>query len=326
MSATSGDDATTEPASKGSASPASSAPSHVTAGALIPIAVVTLLWGCNWPVLKMGVPEVPPLTFRAITLPFSAFGLLAIARFAGDSIRLPRQMWGKVAMLALFNCTGWNGLLLFGLQQLPAGRAVILAFTMPAWSTLFTLLMLHEPLSRRKMLGLFLGMLGMGLLLIDDFRHLGRAPVAALMILGASISWALGIVLVRKWKLPLSQTVVSGWMILVGWVPLVILAPFFGRVVLHDISGAAWFSLLYNVFLAGTLAHWAFYRLARALPVAVSSMSSLPVPIVGVLSGMLLLGERPGMSEWVALLLVVAAMVAVLWTPRSATLATAPDS
>lgn len=302
------------------------APPHVTAGALIPIALVTLLWGCNWPVLKMGVPEVAPLTFRALTLPFSALGLLLIARAAGDSIRLPRPMWGKVAMLAFFNITGWNGLLLFGLQQLPAGRAVILAFTMPAWSTLFSLLLLHEKLSRRKTLGLVLGILGMGVLLADDIRHLGRAPVAALLILGASISWAFGIVLVRKWKLPLSQTVVSGWMILMGWVPLAILAPFFGPVVLHDVSAGAWFALLYNVFLAGTLAHWAFYRLARALPVAVSSMSSLPVPIVGVLSGMWLLGERPGVAEWIALLLVVAAMFAVLWTPKTAPAPPAPDN
>jgi drug/metabolite transporter (DMT)-like permease len=97
-------------------------------------------------------------------------------------------------------------------------------------------------------------------------------------------------------------------------------------VLLHDISGGAWFALLYNVFLAGTLAHWAFYRLARALPVAVSSMSSLPVPIVGVLSGMLLLGERPRLSEWIALLLVVAAMIAVLWTPKPASAPPAPDN
>ena len=320
MSAASGKTAGAVPPGAAATSP------HVTAGALIPIAIVTLLWGCNWPVLKMGVPEVPPLTFRALTLPFAATGLLLIARFAGDSIRIPPAMWGKVAVLAFFNTTLWNGLLLFGVQQLPAGRSVILAFTMPAWSTLFTLLLLHEPLSRRKMVGLSLGMLGMGVLLIDDIHNLGRAPVAALMILGASISWALGIVLVRKWKLPLSQTVVSGWMILAGWVPLAILTPFMGPVILHDLSAAAWFSMLYNIFLAGTLAHWAFYRLARSLPVAVSSMSSLPVPIVGVLSGMLLLGERPGPSEWIALLLVVAAMIAVLWTPRPPPSPPAPDS
>jgi len=327
VSATSGESPTAHSASVAqSASTPSQPPQHVTAGALLPIAIVTLLWGCNWPVLKMGVPEIAPLTFRAFSLPFAALGLLGIAWAAGTSIRLPRPMWGKVAVLALFNCTGWNGLLLFGLQQLPAGRAVILAFTMPVWSALFSLMLLHEPLSRRKVLGLLLGMLGMGLLVADDARHLGRAPAAALMILGASVSWALGIVLIRKWKLPLPQTVVSGWMILIGWVPIALLAPFFGPVRLHDVSGGAWFALLYNIFLAGTLAHWAFYRLARALPVAVSSMSSLPVPIVGVLSGMLLLGERPGLSEWVALLLVLAAMAAVLWTPKLASAPPAPDS
>ena len=318
MSATSGENA--------SAAQSTPTSPHLTAGALLPIAIVTLLWGCNWPVLKLGVPEVPPLTFRALTLPFAAGGLLLIAWFAGDSIRIPRAMWGKVAMLAFFNVTGWNGFLLFGLQQLPAGRSVILAFTMPAWSTLFSLMLLHEPLSRRKIAGLFLGMLGMGLLLADDIRNLGRAPAAALLILGASISWAFGIVLVRKWKLPLSQTVVSGWMMMVGWVPLAILAPFLGSVLVHDLSGGAWFALLYNIFLAGTLAHWAFYRLARSLPVAVSSISSLPVPIVGVLSGMLLLGERPGPPEWIALGLVVAAMIAVLWTPKASPTPTAPDN
>ena len=236
-------------------------------------------------------------------------------------------MWGKVALLALFNITGWNGLLLFGVQQLPAGRSVdSRVHDAGVEHAVFARCCCTSRCRARKIVGLSLGMLGMGLLLFDDIRNLGRAPVAALLILGASISWALGIVLVRKWKLPLSQTVVSGWMILAGWVPLAILAPFMGPVLLHDLSGAAWFAILYNIFLAGTLAHWAFYRLARSLPVAVSSMSSLPVPIVGVLSGMLLLGERPGPAEWIALVLVVAAMVAVLWTPKPAPSPPAPDN
>jgi len=299
---------------------------HVSAGALIPVAIVTLVWGCNWPVLKMGVAEMAPLTFRMLTLPFAAAGLLAIAKLAGDPLGIPRRLWGKLALLALFNIAGWNGLVLFGLQQLPAGRSVILAFTMPVWSVLFSLLLLHEPLSGRKIVGMALGVLGMALLLGDDIRHLERKPTAALLILGASMSWALGIVLLRKWKLPLSQTVVSGWMMLLGWVPLALLAPFFDQGPLRIPSGAAWFAILYNIFLAGTLAHWAFFTLARTLPVAVSSMSSLPVPIVGVFSGMLLLGERPGPYEWGALTLVVAAMVAVLWTPKPARAPVPPDN
>jgi hypothetical protein len=50
----------------------------------------------------MGIAELAPLTFRALTLPFAAIGLLIIGRIAGDSIRIPRAMWGKVALLALF--------------------------------------------------------------------------------------------------------------------------------------------------------------------------------------------------------------------------------
>ena len=297
----------------------------ITSAALFPVAVLTLLWGCNWPVLKMGVSEIPPLTFRSLTLPFAALGMLAVARASGDSIRVPRALWGRVATLALFNIALWNGFVLFGLQQLPAGRSAILAYTMPVWSVLLSLVLLSEPLSGRRIVGMALGMLGMGVLLGDDIRHFQRTPTAALLILCAAIGWALGTVLLRKWKLPLPQNTLSGWMMLLGWSPLVVLAPFFSPGPLAAPSPGAWFAILYNIFLAGTLAHWAWFRLARTLPVAVSSMASLPVPIVGVFAGMIVLGERPGTSEWIALALVVAAMVAVLTSPKPVPPPMAPD-
>jgi drug/metabolite transporter (DMT)-like permease len=298
---------------------------HITAAALAPVAVLTLVWGCNWPVLKMGVTEFAPLTFRALTLPFAALGMLAVARFSGDSIRVPRALWPKVAALALANIAGWNGLVLFGVAQLPAGRSAILAYTMPVWSVLFSLALLNEPLSKRKIAGMGLGMLGMALLLGDDIRHFERTPVAALLILGAAIAWAFGTVLLRKWKLPLPQNTLSGWMMLLGWLPLAVLAPFFDPGPFAAPSASGWFAIFYNIFLAGTLAHWAWFTLARTLPVAVSSMASLPVPIVGVFSGMLVLGERPGPGEWVALALVVAALVAVLLAPKPPPAPMAPD-
>jgi drug/metabolite transporter (DMT)-like permease len=307
---------------------ASSSPSpHVGASALVPVAILTLVWGCNWPVLKLGVTEIAPLTFRSITLPFAALGLLLVARLAGDSIRIPRRLWAKVAALALVNIAGWNGLVLFGLQQLPAGRSSILAFTMPVWSVLFSLALLHEPLSKRKVVGMTLGVLGLGVLLGEDIRHVQRTPTAALFIVGAAISWAFGTVFLRKWRLPVPQNALSGWLMIAGWVPLAMLAPFAappGPMAMP--SAGAWFAVFYNIFLAGTFAHWAWFTLARTLPVAVSSMSSLPVPIVGVFAGMLLLGERPGPPEWAALVLVVAAMIAVLRAPRSPAALPAPDN
>lgn len=282
--------------------------------------VLALVWGCNWPVMKLGIRELPPLTFRSATLPFAAIGLLLISKLSGDSIAIPRALWGKVAVLALFNIAAWNGLILFGVQQMPAGRSAILAYTMPIWAVLFGLALLHEPLSKQKIAGLALGMLGMLVLLGDDLRVLQRSPTGAIFIIAAAVFWSFGTVLLRRWKPPLPQNTLTGWMILIGWVPIALVAPLFDPhplASLAQMSGTAWFAVLYNIFLAGTVAHWAWFTMARTLPVAVSSLSSLPVPVIGVLSGIVVLGERPGASEYVALGLVIASLAAVLRVPSS---------
>lgn len=299
----------------------------VSARALLPIAILTLVWGCNWPVMKIGVTELAPLTFRGLTLPFAAIGMLLVAHLTGDSVRIPREWWGRVGVLAALNITGWNGFVLFGVQQMPAGRSAILAYTMPIWATLIAALVLHEPLSRRKVVGLLLGTVGMALLIGEEIRVIRQAPFGAVMILIAAVVWALGTVLLRKWQPALPQNTLSGWMMLAGWLPLALAAPFFDpqplTQTLAGLSSRGWFALLYNVFLAGTIAHWAWFTLARTLPVAVSSLSSLPVPVVGVFAGILVLNERPGVQEWLALGLVVLALFIVLFQPAARRQATA---
>ena len=293
-----------------------------------PILVLTLVWGCNWPILKMGVTELAPLTFRSLTLPLAAVGMLIVSRLSGESISIPRALWRRLFVLALFNIGFWNGFVLFGVQQMPAGRSAILAYTMPIWATMIAALVLHEHLSRRKLLGLALGVAGMAVLIGEQITVVRAAPFGALMILAAAIAWAMGTVLLRKWQLPVAQNTLSGWMMLLGWVPLALLAPVFDpqplSVALANLSARGWFAIGYNIFLAGTLAHWAWFTLARTLPVAVSSLSSLPVPVVGVFSGIVLLGERPGPQEWIALALVVAALFTVLFQPTEKRISAAP--
>lgn len=291
----------------------------VTASSLLLIVILTLAWGCNWPVLKVGVEQLAPLTFRATTLPFAALGLLLIARLSGESMRIPRVLWPRVAILALFNIAGWNWLILFGIQHMPAGRAAILAYTLPVWSVLFSFWLLHEPLSARKLVGLLLGMGGMAVLLGEEIVSVQRAPVGALLIIGAAVSWAVGTVLLRRWAPPVPQNTLTGWMMLLGWLPLAVAAPLLDPhpiASLASMSGVTWFAVLYNIFFAGTVAYWAWFQLASRLPVAVSSLLSLPVPVVGVVSGMLFLGERPGTNEFVALALVLVSLVAVLLPER----------
>lgn len=286
---------------------------------MIPIAILAVVWGCNWPVLKLGVTAMPPLTFRSLTIPLAACGMLLVARLSGNSLAIPRAWWGKLAVLAALNVTGWNALVLYGVQYMPAGRSAILAFTSPIWATLIAFIVLDERLSRRKLAGFALGIVGMAVLLGEDIRQVRAAPAGTLLILGAALMWATGTVLLRKWRPTIPQTTLSGWMMLVGCVPLVALAPVFDADVLARLpvlSASAWFAVAYNILLAGTIANWIWFMLARTLPVAMSSLASLPIPVVGVFAGMVVLGERPGPSEWIALSLVVGALALVMLPER----------
>ena len=189
--------------------------------------ILALVWGCNWPVLKYGVTELRPLTFRAATLAFAALGLLIVSKLSGESIRIPRALWAKVIALAVVNIVGWNALIVFGVQQLSAGRSAILAYTMPIWAVLIGLGLLHEPLSKLKIAGLVLGMCGMVVLLGEDIHTLRRSPVGTLFVLGAAVTWAFGTVLLRRWKVPVPQNTLTGWMMLLGWIPIAVCVPLY---------------------------------------------------------------------------------------------------
>jgi drug/metabolite transporter (DMT)-like permease len=291
----------------------------VPASGLLLVAVLSLTWGFNWPVLKLGVTELEPLTFRASTLGFAGLSLLLVSKLSGESIRIDRALWPRVIVLALFNITAWSALIVYGVHQVPAGRSAILAYTLPIWSLLFSLWLLHEPLSPRKILGLVLGVGGMVVLLGEEVVNVQRAPLGALMIIGAAISWGFGTVLLRRWAMPISQTTLTGWMMLIGWIPILLATPLVdphAASSLANMNRTAWFAVLYNIFVSGSIANWVWFHMARTLPVAVSSLSSLPVPVVGVLSGMYFLGERPGASEFFALALVLASLVAVMLPER----------
>jgi len=98
-------------------------------------------------------------------------------------------------------------LIVFGVQQMPAGRSAIIAYTLPVWTFLFSLWLLHEPLSGRKLFGLVLGMCGLAVLLGEEVANVRRAPIGTLLILGAAVAWGFGTVLLRRWAPPLPQSI-----------------------------------------------------------------------------------------------------------------------
>ncbi len=271
------------------------------------LAALALGWGLNWPIMKVALAELPPLYFRGSCLFLGGLGMLAIAR-AGGSIAVPRERWGRLLIVSLFNIVGWNVLLVYGVLLLPSGRAALLGYTMPVWSVLLSVWLLGERLTGPRLIGLVLGFAGVLVLMGGSLGGMLQAPVGVICMIAAAWSWALGVVLLKRLPVGLSTTALTGWMMLLGSLPMLAAAiPLeTSRLVVPSFWPA--FGLVYSVFIAFMFCYWAWNRIVLMVPVAVSSLSSLVTPLIGVLGGAIFLGEQPGWREGLAALLILAAV------------------
>ena len=281
------------------------------------LAVLTLGWGFNWPMMKMTLVELPVWTFRGLCVSAGTVGLFAIARASRQAIRVPRGQWGGLIIVSICNVTLWNVLIGYGLRMLPAGRSAILAYSMPVWAVLLSAFILREKLTRRRILGLLLGMAGMAVLLGGELSIMRASPLGAVLVLGGAISWAFGTVLMRRYPTTLSTTALTAWQLLIGGLPIAIGALVFDWGDWRPIGAAATIGLVYNMTFVFIFCYWAWFKIATTAPPGVSSLSTLMIPIVGVFSGIWLLGESPRWQEYAALLLVIASLATVLIPTRS---------
>src|SRR3990172_3311617 len=165
---------------------------------LWPLALLTLFWGFNWPVVKTVLTVMSPLHFRSWGLAVGAASLFAMARLRGLPIRVPRGTWGRLSLISMFNVGAWHVLTAYGIPLMASGRAAILAYTFPVFAVLFSVWLLKERLPLRRAAGLVLGIAGLALLLGSELAAVGRSQLGALLLLGSAVSWALGTVVMKR--------------------------------------------------------------------------------------------------------------------------------
>lgn len=267
--------------------------------------------------MKLALAEMPVWTFRGLCVAAGAAGIFAVARIGGQRLLPPRAHWPRLIGVSLFNVTAWNIFTAYGLTLLPAGRSAILAYTMPLWVALLSVPLLREPLTPRQLLGLVLGIGGMGLLLSEEWASVRAAPVGALLVIGAAMSWALGTVLMKRFPTALPTVSFTAWQLLLGGLPIIVGACVFDPGRLGLLSWQASAALAYNIVIAFIICYWAWFKIVERASVTASSLGTLAIPVVGVFSSMLVLGEHPDWREYLALLLVLAAIATVIAPARS---------
>ena len=283
------------------------------------LALLSLFWGLGWPAMKVVLSEVRPWTFRTVCLLAGGSGLLALARMAGSGLKVPLADLKPLLITALVNITGWHILSAHGIERMQAGRAAILAYTMPMWAILLSRLMLREHITAMRLWALAFGFGGLFLLLWPDIRAVEAAPAGALFMLGAAFCWAAGTVLVKFFRWHMPATLVMGWQLLIGGIPVVfgalLLEPF---AAIYNVSWSVLLTLIFLVFFPIIFCHWAFFRVVQIFPANVAALSTLCIPAIGVFSSALLLGEALRTYELVALGLVVVSLGLTSFSKRAA--------
>ena len=288
-----------------------------TAPPLLELALLgclALLWGGSYPLLKIAVAEIPPVTLIAERVTVAAVLLLAIALVQGERLPVGRGIWGRLFLQAFLNSYGAWTLLAWGQRQIESALGAVLNSTSPLFVFLFTALITrHEALGGVRLLGACLGLAGVVLIVGTDALHGLGGQVAAQIAVLASAALYAGAALHGRHFSPLPPVVTAAGTMLCASVVLVPASILLDRPwELAPSIRALTATVVLGVACTG-IALLLYFRLVRTLgSLGVASQSYLRAG-VGVLLGVLVLGETLTPTVIAGVVAAIAGVVAINW-------------
>ncbi|WP_193084635.1 EamA family transporter [Brevibacterium aurantiacum] len=276
--------------------------------------LVVVLWGVNFIFIDFGLRDWPPLLLVAARFTLVVFPAIFFVKF-------PRGDFRRILLIGVFMSAGQFGLLYTSMfLGLPAGLTSIVIQIQAAFTVLVAALALREFPNRRQIIGILIGLSGLGVI---GLSLQASVPIAAFLVaLGASLSWAIGNVIARGVKEGTNGVQMTVWSALVVPVPLFVLSLLVDgpAEVAHALAHPTWgvvASIVYTAGCASLIGYVIWNSLLARFPPSQVAPFSLLVPLVGVLSAWLVLGDRPTVPELIGgvlLLLGVAVTTGVLKT------------
>lgn len=274
--------------------------------------LVVVIWGVNFVAIDLGLAHVPPLVFLAMR-----FVLVAVP--AVFFIRPPAIGWRNILLIGAFLSLGQFTLLYLALSLgMPPGLASLLLQTQIVFSVIVSSLLLREHPTRRQVVGIVIGMVGLAVVVVG---HAHAAPWLPLVItLLAALSWAIGNVLSRRAR-------AASGLSLVVWSGLVVPIPSLGLALLVDgpqavsyslthLSIAAIISTVYTAVAASLVAYTIWNSLLARYPTGAVVPFTLLVPVIGILAAWVVYRENPTASELIGGAIMLGGLAAAVVSRR----------
>ena len=277
---------------------------------------VVVLWGINFVVMKFALRDFTPFQLGTARYVFAALPLVLL-------IRPPKIAWKWIVFYGLFQGVGQFGILFLALKVgMTAALASVLQQTQVFWTALFGFVLLHERASRPLQAGLVLAALGLACFALNYVGTDGSSattPLGFLLTLCAAAMWAMSNIVARRVQQaykdysPLAFVV---WSSLVAVLPFAALSWTFDPEPLRwhwlEARASSWAAVAYLGWAATILGYGLWTNLLKRHPANRVAPFSLGVPVVGLATGMLVLGEVVTPWQWAGVAFVVAALACVM--------------
>jgi drug/metabolite transporter (DMT)-like permease len=280
---------------------------QITPAGLMFLAITSIGWGLNWPIMKHILTEWPPLSARGLTGIVGAALLATLALIRGQSLAVPRDQWPRLLLSAFLNVTTWMTLMGLALLWLPASEAAVIAYTMPVWASLLAWLVLGERMSLTRILALLMAFAGIAALMggngID--ASMEKLPGIVMVLVGA-FAFALGTIVAKRFPVALPLIASSALQIGIGSVPVALAGLLFEHPRIEALSTLGWALMAYMTVIQFCIAYVCWFAALERLPASVAAIGTMAVPVIGVVASALALHEPLGIGQIAALVFTLA--------------------
>ncbi|MDQ0300767.1 drug/metabolite transporter (DMT)-like permease [Salibacterium salarium] len=261
------------------------------------IIFLTVSWGYSWPLMKIGLQYTDPFTFSFLRFFVGASVLLLILLLKKGIVNSFTNIpYKHVVVLGFLQTFTVFGLITYAMLFVDAGKTSIILYTMPIWSSVLAAVFLKETITRKNIIGLGLGLIGLLLIIGADIYQQASLEntIGIALILIASVSWAIANVYFRLKLSGTDSFAVTTFQMLTGALGLGVLALILEQGQNMEWTAESVFSIVFTGVIASAVCFSIWYYLLRVVNTITASISTLLVPVFGVLFGYLLLQEVLG--------------------------------
>ncbi|MBK7561067.1 MAG: EamA family transporter [Chitinophagaceae bacterium] len=262
--------------------------------AIFALALVCFFWGTTWIASKEGVRHMPALQLAGIRQLIA--GTLYVGFFLYKKMPLPKGMeWIPILVLSFLNFIMSNGLSTWGVKYISAGLGSIMGAIFPLWLVVIGLFISKEKLPRKALIGLLLGFSGVCIIFYDHLQDFLNADFRFGIILSliATWTWAFATLYTKKQAANFNPYFSLGLQMLISGTCLFSFTHFTGNsIALSTIPWQSWASIGYLVLFGSLIAFICYLYALQNLPTEQASIYAYINPIVAVLCGWIVFGEK----------------------------------